>query len=377
MKRLFRFCASFIAICVVAAALYGTVAYVYSRHVATYEYQLEAWPPRSEFGDPVRISTPDPKRVRILAIEGGAMRGLADLEVLKALEEKSGKPIHELFDFFAGSSTGAIISALMLNPQPHSGKPLTAEEAISAYEEFGGQILSAPLYHRVLSGFGVLGPALTNAARIKTAQTFLGEARFKDLLRPAMFPAYSEKTGGLTVFRNWDRDEANLYLWPVVTAVTSVPSVFPAVVLSGEGQEDYFYGDAALISNDPADLAYLYARTHLPDVEEFVIVSLETRREFAITRNIGVRGGLVQWFSPAFHLLYRGEVDVAEGALERHARFDSNVDVSLTVLSPVMPPGLDGFDPAQENIALIRKAGRDYVKRHEKQLDDLVKRLTE
>ena len=377
MKKLFKFCISLIGLCVLAIVVYGAVAYVYSRHLAQYDYRLAAWPPDAAFRDPHRIATAEPNRVRILAIEGGALFGLADLEVLKAIEEKSGKPIHELFDFFAGSSTGAIVSTLLLHPRSPGGAPLTAKDAIAAYEDFGGKILDAPLYHKILTGFGVLGPALTNEARIDTAHDFVDDALFRDLIRPAMFPAYSEKTGGLKVFRNWVDEEANLYLWSVVTAVTSVPSVFPAVVLGGNDEEDYFYGDPALISNEPADLAYLHARTHLPDVDQFIVVSLGTRRDFSISKETGIRGGLVQWFTPAFRLLYRGESNVSQGALERHARFDSDVDVSLTVLSPVIPTGVSSFDPSPATVETIRQAGRDYVKENEDQLDELVKRLTD
>jgi predicted acylesterase/phospholipase RssA len=373
---LLRFCVSLLGVLVLAVALYSAIVYVYSRHVAEYDYRLVAWPGESDFEKPIDITTLEPRRVRILAIEGGALFGLADLEVLEALEKKTGKPIYELFDFFAGSSTGAIISTLLLHPDAKTGQPMSAEDAIKAYEEFAGQILDSPLYHKVLTGFGVLGPALTNEARLRTARKMVGDARFKDLLRPVMFPAYSQKTGGLKVFRNWNDTEANIYLWSLVTAVTSVPSVFPAVVLLGDDTEDHFYGDPALISNEPADLAYLHARTHLPDVDDFIVVSLGTVRDFSLSEKTVIRGGLVEWFTPAFRLLYRGESNVSQGALERHAEFDSNVDVSLTVLSPVVPGDTSSFNASPENIDVIRQAGRDYVRSNEKQIDHLAKLLT-
>ncbi|MEX3008382.1 patatin-like phospholipase family protein [Hoeflea sp. TYP-13] len=376
MKRFVRFCLSVLGVLVLAIALYSAVVYVYSRHLAEYDYRLTAWPPETDFEQPVEIKTREPRKARILAIEGGALFGLADLEVLKAIEEKSGKPVYELFDFFAGSSTGAIISTLLLHPDAQSGEPMSAEDAIKAYEDFAGRILDSPLYHRVLTGFGVLGPALTNEGRLETARNMVGDARFKDLLRPAMFPAYSQKTGGLKVFRNWNETEANIYLWSLVTAVTSVPSVFPAVVLMGDDAEEHFYGDPALISNEPDDLAYLHARTHLPDVDEFIVVSLGTVRDFSLTEETVIRGGLVEWFTPAFRLLYRGETNVSQGALERHAKFDSDVEVSLAVLSPVVPEGTSSFDASPRNIDLIRQAGRYYVQKNQKQINEVVKLLT-
>lgn len=376
MRKPFQLFLSLLGLLVVTLAIYAGIVYVYSRHLAAYDYKLTAWPARSDFEQPIAIETDVPGRARILAIEGGALFGLADLEVLRALEEKSGKPIHELFDFVAGSSTGAIISTLLLHPQEPGGRPVSAQDAIKIYETFASQILDSPFYHRVLTGFGVLGPALTNKGRLAAARDVVGDSRFKDLMRPVMFPAYSQKTAGLKVFRNWDRTEANLYLWSLVTAVTSVPSVFPAVVLQGDEAEEHFYGDPALISNEPADLAYLHARTHLPDVDDFVVVSLGTVRDFTMSEKIIIRGGLLEWFEPAFRLLYRGETNVSQGALKRHADFDSDVDVSLSVLSPNAREDVSSFDSSPDNIALIRKAGLDYVRNNQKQLDDLVKLLT-
>lgn len=376
MRRPFQLFLSLLGLLVLTLAVYAAIVYVYSRHLAEYDYKLVAWPPKSKFEQPVDIKTDVPGRARILAIEGGALFGLADLEVLKAIEKKSGKPIYELFDFIAGSSTGAIISTLLLHPDKKTGKPMSAEAAIRTYETFSGQILDSPLHHKILTGFGVLGPVMTNGSRVETARNIVGDARFRELLRPVMFPAYSQKTGGLKVFRNWNKTESNLYLWSLVTAVTSVPSVFPAVVLLGNEAEEYFYGDPALISNEPADLAYLHARTHLPDVDDFVVVSLGTVRDFSITEEIVIRGGLVEWFTPAFHLLYRGESNVSQGALKRHAEFDSTVDVSLSVLSPRVPGHTSSFDSSPDNIALIRQAGRDFVQKNQKQIDALVKLLT-
>ena len=65
---------------------------------------------RKQAFDNLRI---DPNRRVILCLDGGGMRGILTIQLLKKLEEKAGIPCYELFDMIAGTSTGAIIGGLI------------------------------------------------------------------------------------------------------------------------------------------------------------------------------------------------------------------------------------------------------------------------
>lgn len=47
---------------------------------------------------------------RILFLDGGGMRGLIQIEILRQLEKETGRHITELFDWIVGTSTGGVIA---------------------------------------------------------------------------------------------------------------------------------------------------------------------------------------------------------------------------------------------------------------------------
>jgi predicted acylesterase/phospholipase RssA len=53
---------------------------------------------------------PEGKRM-ILSIDGGGAKGFMTLQCLAKLEEMTGKPAYEIFDLYAGTSTGSLIAA--------------------------------------------------------------------------------------------------------------------------------------------------------------------------------------------------------------------------------------------------------------------------
>ena len=51
---------------------------------------------------------------RILCLDGGGVRGLVQIEILRQIEKRTGKKITDLFDWIVGTSTGGIIALAMV-----------------------------------------------------------------------------------------------------------------------------------------------------------------------------------------------------------------------------------------------------------------------
>src|SRR5688500_6478464 len=83
----------------------------------------ELWGPLAE-----RYGTDRPRKM--LALDGGGIRGVLTLSILTAIKKQLGRRLCEYFDYIAGTSTGAIIAAGL-------AKGMTVGELIQFYRTNG------------------------------------------------------------------------------------------------------------------------------------------------------------------------------------------------------------------------------------------------
>ncbi|MEM8840814.1 MAG: patatin-like phospholipase family protein [Pseudomonadota bacterium] len=360
------------ALAFVALAFLG-VAYFYNQYFAEYRTVLPAFIDGQN--EPQRKwSTDDPDVVRILAIDGGGVFGIAELEVLKAIEERSGKQTHELFDFVAGSSTGAIIASLLLLTDPETGVPRSAEDVIELYEEFAVQVLNVGLSHRIITINGLFGPYFTNQGRIKIATELFGEAAFGDLVRPAMFPGYVHTDQGVRFFRNWKSENSRLLVSSLVTAVTSAEIIFPSVELDGLGSTANVVSDPGFILNSPGHMAYVKAREEQPDATKFIVVTVSNTFPFTLSKRTRIGGGALDWARPLANIVFAGERSLSQQALEAHSRYQTGVSVENFAFLP-NTNSANAFDPSTMNIDAVRRGGIDYVAKSKILIDRVIMAL--
>ena len=74
--------------------------------------------------------------VRILCMDGGGIRGMSTIQMLRRLEKGTGKRVHELFDLVCGTSTGGIL-AMAVGVHNHS-----LDRCDEIYRDLGQQIFS-------------------------------------------------------------------------------------------------------------------------------------------------------------------------------------------------------------------------------------------
>jgi patatin-like phospholipase/acyl hydrolase len=103
-------------------------------------------PSRKEAFEKLKIPTTSRA---ILSLDGGGIRGILTIQVLKKLEETAGIPCYDLFDMVAGTSTGAIIASLITTGHRAADIEKLYEELVTKVFEkkfFGGRFLNPPAF---------------------------------------------------------------------------------------------------------------------------------------------------------------------------------------------------------------------------------------
>ncbi|EXB88434.1 Calcium-independent phospholipase A2-gamma [Morus notabilis] len=77
--------------------------------------------------------------LRMLAMDGGGMKGLATVQILKEIEKGTGKRIHELFDLICGTSTGGMLAVAL------GIKLMTLDQCEEIYKNLGKLVFAEPV----------------------------------------------------------------------------------------------------------------------------------------------------------------------------------------------------------------------------------------
>src|SRR5215207_1945881 len=93
--------------------------------------------------------------MKVLAIDGGGIRGLIPALVLAEIERRTGRRIADMFDLIAGTSTGGILACGLVCRG--DDRPLhTAEELADLYVTEGPKIFDRSLVHEAASLGGLV-----------------------------------------------------------------------------------------------------------------------------------------------------------------------------------------------------------------------------
>lgn len=316
--------------------------------------------------------------IRILSLSGGGIRGLVTLEVLKYLEEKTGKPISQLFDLVVGSSTGSLISSLLLYPDENGQPKYTASQVSDLYAQHSHMIIDQPWWYKWLTLNGLLGPQYMNAGKKKLLSSKFDGLTLNQLLLPTIIPAYSVKSQLPRRFYSWRQPDGNYQLWPLILAATSPPGYFPHVILVSPNNKGFdVLVDSGIYADDPS-LVGLSAAVDLVPEEQFLIISIGTGVYVpAINEVEASHWGKLRWAQDLVDVIMNAQNLNYVETLNIFSEKLITPNVEYHHFDIELPSEAANFiDMSPKNIQALKQAGQQLVNDNQAELDRVAELLT-
>lgn len=190
----------------------------------------------------------------LLSVDGGGIRGIIPITMLTLLEEQLGKKPGELFDGFAGTSTGGIIAAALTVRDPANPKrPLhSAKEIQDLYLNQGREIFANSYFHKMKTLFGLLGPKYEVEGFTNLLKQELGKASLKGSIKDLCLTSFDLLSHHGYLFENFHPPASgDCPLIDAVLATSAAPTYFPSHAFQGHNLVD-----GGLLDNNPSSWAY-------------------------------------------------------------------------------------------------------------------------
>ncbi len=209
-----------------------------------------------------RLRRPGPKR--ILALDGGGIRGalslgfLTEIEaLLRARHRRPGLRLCDYFDLIGGTSTGAVIAAGL-------AIGMSADEIQRLYLDFGGEVFGAQ------QSFGFVRGRFNAAPLITKLKQYFGHLRLgsEEILTGLCIVTKRLDTNSVWPLLNhpdgkFYRHDSAMLLHQCVRASTAAPTYFESEQLTFEtegGEENATFIDGGVsLHNNPALLLFMVA----------------------------------------------------------------------------------------------------------------------
>ena len=365
------------------------------------QQQEQAQTPSQEESKQTMNNTANPK-YKILAIDGGGIRGIIPAIILTEIEKRTQKQIFSLFDLIAGSSSGGILALGLTKPRldlAGSDSPpvaqYSAEELLQIYLEYGAEIFYEPFWEQLLGQLEdiFVQPKYSSEGREEIIKQYFGDSPLENNLKEVFVTSYDIEqripiffTNKLEKQQTKSKKFRKLCLGFTLTdaalATSATPTYFAPYRVSSSHNTNGFYTlvDGGLVANNPANLAILEAQISRQEnqqalnIEDILVVSLGTGSLTSVYPYDQVKNwGLLQWTKPLLNMVLDGGSEVVAGELERlFEATNKGHKTSYYRFQPFLKSELEDIDNAKpENLRQLQTLANILIQEKNQEIDEL------
>lgn len=309
---------------------------------------------------------------KILSLDGGGIRGLYSAVILEQLEKDLKKPISSCFDLVAGTSTGGILTAMMLCPTELNQPKYSASDAVALYRNRGDDIFSKTFKQIMTSMNGLIDERYSSEPFRKLLSEYAGNLNLSNLLKPCVITSYDTYRRVPHIFKQHEalfHSGKDFSIVDVCLSTSAAPTYFEPVNATNLNGEQFSLIDGGLYANNPVMCAYIESLKLKGASEDVVIVSIGTGSNNEKYSHEQIKDyGIVEWISPLLEILLDGTSQTPEyhirkifednGQSQNYFRINSDLPDSLTKMDNVSSENLQSlYDLAKKEIQVRKQSG--------------------
>jgi uncharacterized protein len=303
------------------------------------------------------------RKFSVLAVDGGGIRGVIPARVLQAIEERMQRPVSQLFDLVAGTSTGGLVVLGLVKPASKgaTGPAYAASDLVALYRDHGPEIFHASLARRVATAGGLLGVRYPAGPIEAVLDAKFGDAMLSEALTEVVVPSYDLSQPAPFFFkRRYPLVDPTLdvRMADAARATSAAPTYFdPAPLEPFRSEPRHALVDGGVFANNPAVSAYAEALDLWGEDVEVQVVSLgcgEAPQELGrglipVPYRKARRWGLARWARPVLDVVFDGIADASEWQLTRLCRHGDDRSPRYHRLQSPLPTANHALDDASND----------------------------
>ncbi len=332
-----------------------------------------------------QLLPPDSSRkIRILAIDGGGVRGIIPARILQEIEEQTGKRIFELFDLVIGNSTGGLIALGLLTPDEQGEAKYKASDLVEFYRRQSPKIFSNNLLRKMITGWGLWAPKFNREHLDKTLRKAFGHVKLSQTLKNVLVLSYSLDKGEPHLWSSHQASQGihpDYSLYDMAGATTAAPTYFAPKVLKTEKGSLLYEVDGAMWANNLEVLALLAIHSAgMSPIKNgnILLVSIGTglykpngknySKEAYKLKDAGIIGWLLKSQPNLLDMMIGAESEWAKSIINSLSPTNYNIQVTI-------PKEFSNIDNSK-HVPILKKLAEDHIKNNDS-FKQLCKNLSE
>lgn len=326
------------------------------------------------------------RKIRILSLDGGGIRGVLSLYILEELKLQlmnmgATKPLGHYFDLLVGCSTGALIVLGLVAPSAMNQRPLTIGEIADLYEGKSTSIFDVSLRPSLFTFFlNLFTPPKSPIAYEKKLAMLFNDDTLKSIRKHILLPCLNMRHYDpmfLTELSPFNGDNPNFYLRDLSRAITSDPLLFPTkIIYTVDHQLPYCLVDAGFFAISPSLFAFTHSLKIFPEADKRLLLSIGTGQvPYENQCREVAKWSYSDWLSPSNNSpltksIFQGQIKSSNDSL----KLIPNLDF-YRFEPPINSTESSTLDSSKMNLDNLNSVGMAYIEYHKEEIKRIAKEL--